>query len=105
MVVGLLMVLLGSAFKLISNYSTNSVKRMFYHRLASPLVVGGILEVLWYSARYENIKLFGSHFSAWIAGIAILVWISFPIRYFFTRYKSEWQSWEKQQIKLKYLKR
>lgn len=104
MIVGFLMVFLAAVFQTIAIYSKNPIKKMFWHRLSSPLGVGGILEVLWYVARYENIKLFGSHFVAWLIGIIVLVWIYFPIRYFFSRYKHDKQNWEKQQIKLKYLK-
>jgi len=104
MIAGLLMVLLGAVFKLISNFSRNSVTRLLWHRLASPLVVGGILEVLWYTARDQNIKMFGSHFIAWLIGIVVIVWIYFPIRYCFGYYRQEREHWQKQQVKLKYIK-
>lgn len=105
MIVGFLMVVLGSVFQVIGLYSKNPVSRLMWYRLASPLGVGGILEVFWYVARYENINLFGSHFVAWGIGIVVLVWIFFPIRYLLGRYNKERVNWEKQQIKLKYIQR
>lgn len=104
MIAGLLMVLLGAGFKLMSNFSKDPVTKRLWHRFASPLVVGGILEVLWYALREQNIKLFGSHFAAWAIIIVILVVLYFPARYWLSRYKEDRQKWEKQQVKLKYIK-
>lgn len=103
MIAGLLMVLLGTAFKLISNFSKNPVTAHLWHRLATPLIVGGVLEVLWLASREQNIKLFGSHFVALIIGIVVLVWIYFPIMHYFKEYKQRKDKWEKQQVKLKYM--
>ncbi len=103
MVVGLMMVLLGSAFKLISNFSKNPVTANLWHRLATPLIVGGVLGVLWLAAREQNIKLFGSHFLAWVIGIVVLIWIYFPVMHYFKGYKEQKSKWEKEQIRLKYM--
>jgi hypothetical protein len=104
LIVGLAMTVVGAVFKIISAFSTNPVSRRLWQRLASPFITIGILEALWFLARQQNIKLFGSHFVAWLMGIVFLVWLYFPIRYLIGSYRYEKQQWEKQQIKLKYIK-
>ncbi len=104
MFLGFVMVLVGVVFKVVSNFSKNPISQNLWHRLASPFVVGGILEVVWFVAREQNIKLFGSHIVAWIIGVVILIWLYFPLKYWWSKYKDEKQAWEKQQIKLKYMK-
>jgi type VI protein secretion system component VasK len=69
------------------------------------LGTGGILEVIWYGLRFENVKLFGSHFAAWLIGLITVIWFVTALVYALKQYRAEKDKWEKQQVKLKYLKR
>ncbi len=104
MIAGLVSVIFAAIFEIFSLWSKNPVTKNMWHKLAAPLGTGGILEVIWYGLRFENVKLFGSHFAAWLIGLITLIWFVTALVYALRQYRAEKDKWEKQQVKLKYLK-
>ena len=104
MIAGFIAALVAAILEIFSIYSKNPVTKNMWHKLSAPIGTAGILEVIWYSFRYENVRLFGSHFAAWLIGLIILIWLITAIKYVIKDYRREKQNWQKQQIKLKYIK-
>jgi len=102
-ILGLAMAVLAIAFKLASMYAPNPVDKVLRNKFFRMFLTIGVLEVVWFGARYQNIMFFGSHFVALlILFIGILWFVKLAISVI-RHYGSEKEIWEKEQIKAKYL--
>ncbi len=101
--IGIALVVIGIVMILTSRFSANPYSKKYWQRLANMSLVIGLLELVWYAFRYEYIRGFGSH----IVAIAILiigaVWTGYILKYRLTKYRSEIESWNKDQLKQKYI--
>lgn len=70
---------------------------------AKILIIGGLGEILWFGLRYQNVQVFGTRFVALLILLAMLVWLYFPAKYFFSRYKTDLAEAERKANKDKYL--
>ncbi len=102
---GIIAVVLAVAFRILAIFAHNPVVKRLILRLFNLVLFVGLAEVVWFGARYQNIRFFGSHFVAMLILLIGLVWFGFIAKYFFGKYKAELESWQKQQIKLKYLQK
>jgi|SRR3989344_3331807 len=65
----------------------------------------GVVGLLWFGFRFENIEVLGRR--VWIVLVTLigLVWLGFILKYFFWQYKQEKSEIERKQIIEKYLPR
>src|SRR6185503_20310234 len=80
----------------------NPISQQLVARVGKLMLTIGLLEALWFGLRYQNVVWFGTHVVAAGLGVIGLVWLIFIIKYYFTLYRIQRQSWEKEQTKLKY---
>ena len=85
-------------------FSKNDVFTKLVHRYFRLSATVGIVGALWYGLRYQNIDIFGSHFVFILLLVIAAIWKFYIVRYWFAKYRSEKDAWEKEQIKRKYLK-
>lgn len=90
--------------KLTERYGKNSITNKLVRRLANVFGTVGILGVLWYGARYQNVNVLGSHFMFFVIACVGLVWFAYIATYCWKQYRPEKLAWEKEQVKQKYLK-
>jgi membrane protein implicated in regulation of membrane protease activity len=93
----------GIVLWLIKFYVSNPVDKKFLNKLAKIISATGLLEILWFGARYENVMFFGTHFVAIVillGSVALTIWTA--VKYLRNR-KIETGTWQKEQVKQKYL--
>jgi Ca2+/Na+ antiporter len=103
-VLGGCLFVLGLGLRLFAWRAKNPINKKLFRRSAKLFDTIGILEVLWFGMRYENVRFFGTHFVALLCLLIGLVWLGFLVHYFFTAYPNEKRALEKQQLKEKYLR-
>ncbi len=97
------LLVLGLVFKLAALYAPTPIDTKFRNKFFSLFFFVGLYESIWFGLRYQNVTFFGSHFVAFVGLIIGLVWTVLLLVKMVKTYKSERQSWEAEQIKLKYL--
>lgn len=103
LILGGALVLVGILFAIWAKVNKVSVTKILLARYAKCFFVIGLLEVVWFGARYEYINFLGSHFMALLIGLVGLVWVGFIVWSNLTSFRKNKQQWEKEQQKLKYL--
>ncbi len=103
LILGGTLIALGILFAIWAKVNKVSVTKILLARYAKCFFVIGLLEVVWFGARYEYINFLGSHFMALLIGLVGLVWLGFIVWSNFTGYRKNKQQWDKEQLKLKYL--
>lgn len=79
-------------------YDAKTMNRLFVLTL-----IAGIIEVIWFGARYQNVMFFGTHFVALLILLILIVWGSvIKIKFLKNRSKLT-EAWQKEQLKQKYL--
>ncbi len=96
---------LSVGLKLFCRASKNIIVKKILQRLFNLCATIGFSGVLWFGARYQNVKFFGSHFVFIIIMLIALVWFGFIAYYFFSKFRNEKIAWEKEQLKFKYINR
>ena len=99
----LMFILLAIVFKFAEVFSPNVIDRKFRAKFFNLFLTIGILELLWFGARYQNVQMFGSHAVVFAILLIWFVWLVFIVKDLIQHYSAERQAWEKEQIKLKYL--
>lgn len=102
-VAGVIMVVLAVMFKLAAAFAPTPVDKRIRSRFFALFATIGILEIVWFGLRYQNIRFLGSHFMALLLLLIALVWFGFIVRDIVKNYTSEKQAWEKEQVRQKYL--
>lgn len=102
-VTGIVLVILGAVFKLASLYAPDPINKKYRQKFFSLFMFAGISEIVWYGARVEDIRFFGTHFVAWLLILISLVWLLLLLVKMIKNYRKEISVWEKEQVKLKYL--
>jgi hypothetical protein len=102
-VAGAVMVILAAIFKMAAVFAPTPVDKRVRNRFFSMFLTIGLLELIWYGLRYQNVTVLGSHFTAMLIFAIGLVWLGFIIKDIWNNYKSEKQNWEKEQVRQRYL--
>lgn len=97
------LLVLGIIFLIRMKFTKNPVVKKFAQRVVSLSFTTGILGALWFGARYQNANFFGSHFVFLLVVLVGILWLYYVLRYRVTLYGQERRTWEKEQLKLKYL--
>ncbi len=100
---GLVALVFAVIFKLSAKYSPSPVDTKYRNRFFNVFLFIGISEIIWYGARVQLVKFFGTHFVALLILLLALFWIFKIIWDMFKNYRNEKNVWEKEQVRLKYL--
>lgn len=80
-------------------------KKFFMNRIFHLLFTIGLLLLMWYGARVEQIPWISAHFTALVVLVIFLVWLGFIARYYWRDYRNLERIWAEEKIKQKYLAR
>lgn len=100
---GAVLVLLAAVFKLSVVLSPTPVDKKYRNKFFKLFVTIGIAEVIWFGARAQDVMFFGTHFVALLVLLIGLAWFVALIIRLIKNYSSEKISYEKEQVRLKYL--
>jgi Ca2+/Na+ antiporter len=78
-VLGGCLFVLGLGLRLFAWRAKNPINKKLFRRSAKLFATIGILEVLWFGMRYENVRFFGTHFVALLCLLIGLVWLGFLV--------------------------
>lgn len=100
---GAALVVSGIVILIVRFISNNHLLKPYFAKLTSVLLTIGILEMLWFLLRTQYVNALGTRFTA--AGILLvgMLWLIGPIRYLLTQYKTDYELYERQKQKEKYL--
>ena len=101
--IGAIAVVLAGVLKLGAWYAPNPIDRRVRERVYTMLLTIGLLEIVWFGARIQNIRFFGTHFAALVILLIGVFWLVKISTAVILRYRRDKAAWEKEQIKLKYL--
>ena len=102
-VLGASLVILAIVFKIAALYAPTPVDKILRNKFYSMFLCIGLLEILWFAARYENVMFFGTHFVALIILLIGLLWFVRLVWSIVKNYRADKNLWEKEQVRLKYL--
>ncbi len=102
-IVGAVLIILAILLKVASIYAPNPIDKILRNKFYKLFLTIGVLEILWFGFRYENVPFFGSHFIALLILLIGLAWFIKLLISFIVNYKKDKLEWEKEQVKLRYL--
>lgn len=100
---GAVLVLVAVALKIAAMVAPTPIDSKYRQKFYNLFLTIGLLSLLWYLCRFENVMFFGSRFVAFAILLLGAVWLVMILVSMIRKYGSEKQSFEKEQIKLKYL--
>jgi hypothetical protein len=103
MFVGLVLVVLAILFKAATFYAPTPVDKKYRGRFFNLFAWIGISELIWYAARAQYVRFFGTRFVALFILLIGLCWLVPLVVKSFRHYSAEKDQWEKDQLKQKYL--
>jgi len=103
LVVGAVFVLVAVALKISAMLAPTPVDSKYRQKFYNLFLTIGMLSLFWYLCRSENVLFFGSRFVAFVILLLGLVWAVMILISMVRKYSGEKQSYEKEQVKLKYL--
>ena len=103
MSVGLALVLLAIIFKLAAAYAPTPVDKKYRSKFFNLFAWIGLLELVWFGARAQYVRFFGTRFTALLILLVGLAWFVPLVISSFKHYSEEKTQWEKDQVKAKYL--
>ena len=101
--VGIVALVLAVILKLSAIYSPNPIDAKYRAKLFNPVLFLAIAEIIWYGARAQLVRFFGSHFVAILLMLIFLVWLIVVLWKMLMNYRREKTEWEKEQVRMKYL--
>lgn len=103
--VAVALVVLGCVFWFLyrSIKKTSKPLALVYRKFAHLGLTMGILGVMWFGARVEYVRWFGTHFSYLVLVLVALVWLARLVWFVVKPYKAQKVAWEKEALKNKYL--
>ncbi len=103
MSVGLALVLLAIIFKLAAAYAPTPIDKKYRSKFFNLFAWIGLLELVWFGARAQYVRFFGTRFTALLILLIGLAWFVPLAINSVKRYSAEKAQWEKDQVKAKYL--
>ncbi len=89
LMIGIALTVVGIVTMLTGYYAPNHISRKLWRRLATLSLTIGLLELLWFGFRYENVTVLGTHALAFLILIVGAVWLYSIIKYRLTTYRTE----------------
>lgn len=105
LLLGALALVFAVMFKFAAVFSPTPVDKKYRNRLFNLLLTVGLWELVWFLLRSQDIIFFGTHFVALLGLLIGLIWLAMIVSSMFKSYSSEKQTWEKEQVRLRYLPR
>jgi Ca2+/Na+ antiporter len=102
-VIGAILFILAVVFKLAAIFSPTPVDSKYRNKFFNLFLTIGLSELVWFAARWQNVRFFGSHFVSLFMLLIGLVWLGYILKDIIKNYKEQKVSYEKEQVKLKYL--
>ncbi len=103
LLIGAVAIVFAVLFKIAAITAQSPADKQYRQNFFTLFLTLGIWEVVWFGCRYENARFFGSHFLALLGILIALVWFVMVVIKMFKNYGPQKQTWEKEQVKLKYL--
>lgn len=103
LITGAIFVALAVVFRILKALAKHPIKAKLLAKFYVWVLTLGLALVVWFGARYQNVRFFGTHFVALLMFLAGLVWLIFILVYWMRKFPSEKQQWDKEQLKQKYL--
>lgn len=82
----------------------DSPRRLLFSRFFHKFATIGILVLVWFTLRFENIPWLSTHIVVVFLVLVWLTWLMFIARYFFSRFRKAQKLWEDEALKRRYLK-
>lgn len=103
LLVGVAAMVVAIVFKLAAKFSPSPVDAKYRNKLFNVFLFLSLAEIIWYGARAQLVRFFGTHFMALLVILIALMWLIMALWKMFRHYRGEKQAWEQEQVKLKYL--
>ncbi len=103
LIIGILVFTLAMVFKLSSILAPTPIDKHYRNRFSKLFLTIGLAEIIWYGARVQDIKIFGTHLAAILVLLIGLIWLIMVVIAMVKNYRHEKVGWEKEQVRLKYL--
>ncbi len=100
---GVVFLLLAIVLKIAAGFSATPVEKHYRQKFFRFFLYGGLLELVWYLCRYENVSFFDSRFVLWLLNLVLLVWLVGLLVRTIRHYGPAKNEWNKSQLKEKYL--
>lgn len=85
--------------------SKNLLLKPIFGRISSVFITVGLLEMFWFLLRSQLVVTLGTRFTALLIGLVGLGFLYWPIKYFLKQYSHDSVSYQRQEIKNKYLQK
>ena len=103
LLVGVVALVLAVILKLAAKFAHSPIDAKYRNKLFNVFLFLSLAELVWYGARVQNVRLFGTHFAAMLIITIAFVWLVISLWKMLMNYRQEKTIWEKEQVKLKYL--
>ncbi len=100
---GLVALIIAGILKLAQKFALSPIDAKLRGKLFGPFLFLGLAQIVWYGARVQLVRFFGSHFLAILLLLIFLVWLGALIFRGIKTYQTDKLQWEKEQVKIKYL--
>jgi hypothetical protein len=100
---GAVLVLVAVALKIAARVAPTPVDSKYRSKFYNLFLTIGLLSLFWYLCRFENVMFFGSRFAAFSILLIGIIWLGAILVSMIKKYGTEKQTYEKEQVKLKYL--
>jgi Ca2+/Na+ antiporter len=100
---GAVLVLVAVALKIAARVAPTQVDSKYRSKFYNLFLTTGLLSLFWYLCRFENVMFFGSRFVAFSILLIGIIWLVAILVSMIKKYGMEKQTYEKEQVKLKYL--
>ncbi len=101
--IGIALAVLAVVFRLGARFAPSPVDAKYRSKFFKLFLTIGLFEVVWFGARAQLIRFFGTHFVALLVLLIGLVWLVWVVVKIIRNYRREKQVWEKGELKKKYL--
>ena len=101
--IGVAFVVLAIVFKLGAKFAPSIVDAKYRNKFFHLFLTIGLMEIIWFVARLQFIRLFGTHLIALLVLLVGLFWFGWIIKKMIQNYRKEKQEWERLELKKKYL--
>jgi hypothetical protein len=102
-IVGIASLALGIVLRLVAWYASNPFAKRVWQKFGNIALAVGVLEVLWFGLRFQNVQVLASHTAAFLILVIGALWTIPTIKYLLRQYRVDVEGWKKEQVKQKYL--
>jgi hypothetical protein len=97
------MIVLGAIFILWTHFNKHQVVKKLLGRVRNLFVWVGLVGVLWFVMRYENVPMLGKRFWFLVFALWWVIWAGFIAWYGFTRFRKDKKDVDWKKLNSKYL--